>query len=1016
MTSNTNWKQSFFGREELMSDLLNIWNKINDSGPQFIILKGEPGAGKTRVLQELFHQISTTSDPDGYWPDNLQVDGKNLKVFSANPKEESKKQIPWLWFPLRFQAVTERNNSEVDGALSDASEMSKPHIDKAIHQEGLIAYVRSKINDVLSSMGELAVGNLDVVPELVSSTADAGGVIASVCKGLVKHYKATHDSATKTTHESNLDMSAQLVRGLTKLLDRKSPMPVVLVLDDLSFLNDNGSSNVFLHKLFQEVKKRGGKWPLIVISTVHPLQWKTNDNSVEHAGQILYKNFKNQFAGYEYNLDEEYQLIASDLRKIICESGLSITDEQSNAFIERADGNPLVLCEMLVDGLNSTRGCSELKKIDFNEIKESSNTLINSVDKRLKLLNSKERSMLYASAFQGERFSIAMVFQAFSENIDKGDTSLVELTAMFGALHEDTLIIDKPHNETSEFTQRSHWEAVNKKMEVNKNVYIEQFEKFLKAIDVEKDGNLTSDMLEKSFNISVKWEIKEGSFRKLLGRLIVSLVEQSRFIDALPIVSRALRVDHERNGYSFEEIKVDAETNLEELIAIFTTCAGMGFKTYNPDLAIACKDEKFEDKLLVDRVDTVIRALDFDGLSDVDRIRIYTEILSFYASISWVHEEAKYSRALAKFWRDYIDSKADRCSINEISDGFRCNVQYAYGFFRFNAKELKLKRCINELIKEEFFDIFEWMSTGPCPLLEEKGGEYKGLAEIYAILSTAIMQRFGDRLWKNFGDENLMKSRPKEVILRSKFLFEYLDGCEGLLSEHAAWPTIFASTLLVDLTLLLEKETGLMSENLVALVLDKSSTYLNAVPVLPMYEMIALVDMCNIFQNWARVKGLSLEGVPEIPSELVGKVKVRVLKDDEEAISKVPSNLRQLRKDLSGSSQYYGDCYPYMSMNALAIVTDVEELCWGAKCDASDARSAMADIIKMIKVSREEDRFNYGEVCELLKHAFYLIKSLPAKANPNEVLAALYNECSECDTEKLDVFKEEVFSDLEVNF
>jgi len=1001
MSNNTDWKQAFFGREELMHDLQNIWSNIDNSGPQFIVLKGEPGAGKTRILQELFHEMSKASDPEDYWPERLQTDSENLKLHTSSSK--GKCAIPWLWFPMRFQDSQARNNGEVDGALREAFQLSEPHIKKAINQAGYIDHIFSSGKGVASGVGAEALGLvIGAVP------------IISVIKDRVEFNKVGSGSTTKIINESKLDMSAQLIRGLTKLLDKKEPVPVIVVLDDLSFLSDNGSSNAFLHKLFEEVKEKGEGWPLIVISTVHPLQWKTHDNGVEHAGQKLYTNLQNQFSYHEYNLqDAIYQLTPADMKKVISASELNITDEQSNSFIELADGNPLVLREMLIDGLSSTGSSSELKEMDFNEIIESSNSLIDIIDKRIKKLSAEERSMLYASAFQGERFLIAMVLQVFSKVTSKGSTSLAELTTQFDELHKDTFIIDKPHNQASEFTQRSHWEAVNKRMKGREGDYIKQFETFLEDCDVEKFKNLPSEMLEKIFNISVRLKIESIFPRELLALFIISLVEQRRFIDALPIVAHALRMIEEYGDDWTGERKVDSETNLEELIAIVTVCAAMGFETYSPKLSIPSKIEGFDDILLVDQLDMVIRKLDFESLSDVDKIRIYTAILDFYTSIACVNEERQYSTYLAKIWRDYIDSKADECSINELSDGFRCNVQYAGEFFRFNSKMQNQGQLTEERVDEAFFDVFRWMQAGPVPLLREKGGQYKELADIYAELSTAMMMSYGDELWKLYGDEEYesqRKLRPGMVIKLCKYLREFLCNCdEKGFPEHILWPVTYASTLLVELTLLWEKDMQPMSENLVGLVLKNISVNLNTKLVSPMHEMVALVDMCNIFQVWTRQK-LQASKEIEIPPKYAGKFNVVVQNIDKEEIDELSSKLLEIRRNLSGRSKYFGGCYPYMSMQALSIVIDVEEEFYSdSECDVNVVRKAIEGIIKMIKISREQDRLNCGELCKIFEHAFNIIKSVPIKQQ-DELLAIMYDECSDCDIEKLHEFKEQVFS------
>lgn len=995
MTNNVELTELFFGREELMASLKKIWNEIDNSGPQFIVLNGDNGAGKTKILNELYHHMSTTTDPGGYWPDN-----PSQKAEKSDSEQEEGNKIPWLWFQMKFNEGT--SHYAVDDVLFSSYQSSMPHIEKAIHQGSLGSLIADKTKDIVATGIETATGNLDAIPDIVGVALDGFGIVSSAAKGIGSHLKAKNAPVTEIKEERGIEVTTELIRGLTKLLDRSSPMRVVVTLDDLTYLNHSGSSNKFLTELFAKVKDKGRQWPLIVVATRNPSWQQSKDAAGKNADEILLEKCRGQFLFYEHDLNEKFKLTADNLKEVIHASELPITNYQGKAFVDRADGNPSVLHDMLMMAKNKIKNNSELPEGAFLRIMGQSPKPLEISSRRLIGLPLKEIHMLEASAFQGETFSIEMILQAFSEEVfseevDECDTSLDAMIAGFNALHESTLIVGKPDNNgASKFIQRSHWQAADKsRRDSDKhNKYIELFDRFIQVISDEEAAALPGDMLEKLYNISGRLKKEErsprklsGFPRKLSGLLIISLVQQNRFVDALPVVAHALNVYRE----VYVDGDIDLEANLEELIAIFKTSAAVGFDAYKPCFDIGLKNGS-ETRSLAQHVVEIIQKLkskkSFEPLSGIEKIRVYTEILNFYESVGHQFEERKWSEALAKLWRDYIDRKGcNNCSLKEMSDGLRCNVQLAKKFFDFQALQ-KLDEGVGAAqgefkkldIQKEFFGIFEWVNKA-LPQLEVKGGEYKELAKAYEIVSAAITYRYVGEIqmlymrYDNQTLKTLMGDRKKVTEQKGEQLYEFLHDYEGVLSGCIAWPVFCAFTFLVELSMLLQQQQKmcLMSVNLVDLTLEKISGYMRANPAIPMCELVMLIDMSNILSNWLR--GKNVEGPPSghdahVPglSDLKN-IEVHVLVDNQKDIDKVPSELKnKITTNLSLSSEYYGNVYPHMVIKAMALVTNIEELCLKGEYDSIAAKRAMTDILEMADLSRERERGREQNVLNKISH------------------------------------------------
>lgn len=78
---------TFIGREGELRALQSAWGDVTDGDPRFLVLVGDAGCGKTRLLQEFYAWLSTESatNADGYWPSRLPITERQTAL---NPTPE----------------------------------------------------------------------------------------------------------------------------------------------------------------------------------------------------------------------------------------------------------------------------------------------------------------------------------------------------------------------------------------------------------------------------------------------------------------------------------------------------------------------------------------------------------------------------------------------------------------------------------------------------------------------------------------------------------------------------------------------------------------------------------------------------------------------------------------------------------------------------------------------------------------------------------------------------------------
>ncbi len=305
-----NWRKRCYGRDELQSKMQEAYRLSVAGMPQFLVLKGMTGVGKTRLVQELYRWLSTETQidpsteahPQGYWPDWLISEATKDRV---NPQFDTRQRppIPFLWLGLKFdEPASLPANVSADvamhlqladsgKALRDALPHLMPHAIQAI--------VKRDIRDVHGDWLWKAFGlTMDVAGFFVGPITTVPGKIKDLWetwKGQQKKQAAAEKASEPvliSQQQSEQESIDQFLNTLRLFLDARqadlstktsTQIPVVLFLDDAHW--GDPLTLRMVKQLWAEA--HGSKWPLLVVDTHWDDEWELHQQLPESPGTPL---------------------------------------------------------------------------------------------------------------------------------------------------------------------------------------------------------------------------------------------------------------------------------------------------------------------------------------------------------------------------------------------------------------------------------------------------------------------------------------------------------------------------------------------------------------------------------------------------------------------------------------------------------------------------------------------------------------------------------------------------------
>jgi len=402
------------GRDDELAVLQQAWEDARAGQVRYVRIAGEPGTGKTRLVQAFYELLSRDYDPpsedhpEGYWPDLLE--GTQVQDTIRPSYLDSKKPppMPFFWWALRCNA----GNEQLEESFAPYSD----GVDQVFqHLTGLLqaklrkqAWVELAVEAVEGTLGAILVlGTAVAVVSGIKDLAEFGKKMRAT--GRMKEQAVTELRGQKVESRKLEDMVMQYIAALNDAGDKNLPtVPVVIALDDAQWADIR--TIAFTQRLLVQAAER--EWKLLVISTIRSNELAIQLESIDEpaglprtAASLERGLVRKKGAESVVRIDIDNELDDSAAKEVLRDNLSHPTDATLDRLLERTGRQPFYLVNYAalirerewldLDG-NLTASDDQLRSIP-KEITEI-------IDERLEHLDSKRLQVLQWGSVQGQRF------------------------------------------------------------------------------------------------------------------------------------------------------------------------------------------------------------------------------------------------------------------------------------------------------------------------------------------------------------------------------------------------------------------------------------------------------------------------------------------------------------------------------------------------------------------------------------------------------------------------------------
>lgn len=473
---NKEW-QNFRGREAELEVLEKAWEKAKDGEPQCVMLLGDSGYGKTRIIHEFYRRIveKDQGDSEGYWPDVLS---ENPSKSNLNPETSNmlSNAIPWLWWGMGWSDPEERRTALGKQGIRAYDDYLCRHAVGLINKRA----IRAARNEVIMNAAEMVMDFLPL-PNLVALPVTGRGVYGSV-RDLWEKRNAAQKNMMKSEQlgKEEINAAIKLIRAYLDPDDYDAEdLPVILVFDDAQWADP--ATLKFAGDLYCRAIE--SKWPLLILVTHWEKDWKQAPQGKElplHAEIDDWHSFRDVEASAKkidairssFQILQIGQVDGGLVRDTILSSFPSIQEEVIEHIIERCDGNMLI-CSDFVEILHSNQRwftdkdpSKSLLPGAIKKFKENTTDAERRMEARLSVVaqeNEKLYKFLSFGACQGTSFLTDLVKKlserAENANLDK----IKELAA--AAENEHNIIFNR--EASAEFKHRNYRKYLEEELQLH---------------------------------------------------------------------------------------------------------------------------------------------------------------------------------------------------------------------------------------------------------------------------------------------------------------------------------------------------------------------------------------------------------------------------------------------------------------------------------------------------------------------------------------------------------------------
>ena len=341
----------FCDRPRELATLRTQFDRVaNGGGPRAALIVGEPGRGKTRLVQEFYARLSTDVDlPEqtgGYWPDSLPRGEAALDIAAPLRLCQPKHPMPYLWWGFRL--APEHTGLTVLAGVNDSlawhfeeDQLRQRSGDRKVAASKKAGKLFWGIAKIVSTF----VPGAHFIPALVDFGDNMKDVIDSAndLRKIGQEHKRdrTHAGAARETEaqSSIADTYLALFESFYQQGRKPRPrLPAVIVVDDAHFLRHDASARLFIDKLAARAAEE--KWPILFVATMWEREKLADATATDAIPRIL--------AGHGVPAEEILLRPHGDLSLMVPAVLPGIGAVATQALVTKAGGNPRHLEQILL--------------------------------------------------------------------------------------------------------------------------------------------------------------------------------------------------------------------------------------------------------------------------------------------------------------------------------------------------------------------------------------------------------------------------------------------------------------------------------------------------------------------------------------------------------------------------------------------------------------------------------------------------------------------------------------------
>jgi tetratricopeptide (TPR) repeat protein len=435
---------AFYGRKAELQHLHAAWQQVTKTNqPQVITIVAETGLGKSRLVQELYHTLTTDPmwDPPvfNYWPDAFQSPSMQLQVNPEFTHHRPNGPPMFLWLGMRWSDQHERN---LQSSLALPTLLEQMNIHARLFTDMLPFWQRSFKTLHSTIQEQLHVEKL--IEIAMDKFVPFGDIIFGIGKTLTKSiladsarsYAESSVQASKTLSDHLLVLFRQLCSGI-------QPIPIILWLDDAQWMD--AESEQFCHNLFQTALD--AQWPILMIATHWPREWHERHHT----------DFLRLHSSFELLKAQHH-----DLHALLHSQLPGLTATQYQLIVDKSDGNFLTLSENIGQLLTTKRYFvnqdthGELTSAGMNNISTWQSQRQHRIAQRFDEFNDDVKDLLARASQLGSLFLVTVLRQfASHRQIDDAESVIQQCITPLTVVTERS-----PH--FHEFRDRGYFLVANK--------------------------------------------------------------------------------------------------------------------------------------------------------------------------------------------------------------------------------------------------------------------------------------------------------------------------------------------------------------------------------------------------------------------------------------------------------------------------------------------------------------------------------------------------------------------------